>query len=66
MSLIKASGIVAFHVRQSFRRAIVLSVTFLACPFAMWVQESQATDPIAPLGLAAENLNRVAASAAQS
>ena len=60
----KASGDVAFHVRQSSRRAILLSVTFLACPFATWAQESQAADPIAPSGLAAENLNRVAASAA--
>jgi len=31
----------------------------------MWAQESQPTDPIAPSGLAAENLNRVAASVTQ-
>jgi hypothetical protein len=44
---------------------IVLSVTFLACPFVMSAQENQVAEPIAPSGLAAENLNRVAASAAQ-
>ena len=65
MDVRKASRVVAFHVRQSFQRAVVLSVAFLASPFAMWAQESQAADPIAPSGLAAENLNRVAASAAQ-
>jgi len=61
----KTSGVFAFHVRQSFRRGILLSVAFLASPIAMWAQESQAADPIAPSGLAAENLNRVAASAVQ-
>ena len=38
MNVRKASGDVAFHVRQSSRRAILLSVTFLACPFATWAQ----------------------------
>jgi len=52
-------------VRRSVQRAIVLSVAFLACPFVIWAQESPAADPIAPSGLAAENLNRVAASVAQ-
>jgi polysaccharide biosynthesis/export protein len=61
----KAKWTVAFKARRSFRWAIFLSVPFLACPFVMWAQESQAADPIAPAGLAAENLNRVAASASQ-
>ena len=65
MGMRKANGTVTFKVRQSFRWAIFLSVTFLACPFVLWAQESQAADPIAPGGLAAENLNRVAASASQ-
>ena len=65
MSIRKAKWTVTFKARQSFRWAIFLSVTFLACPFVLWAQESQAADPIAPAGLAAENLNRVAASASQ-
>src|SRR5260370_340887 len=59
----KANG-VTFKF-QRFWRALVLSATFLACPFVVCAQESQAVDLIAPSGLAAENLNRVAASAAQ-
>ncbi len=65
MDVRKASWVVSFHVRRSFRWAIVLSVTFLACPFVLSAQENQTGDRIAPSGLAAENLNRVAASAAQ-
>jgi polysaccharide export outer membrane protein len=61
----KASWVVAFPVWQSFRWAIVLSVIFLACPLFLPAQENQAPDPIAPSGLAADNLNRVAASATQ-
>jgi len=59
----KANGVTFEFPR--FRWAIVLSAAFLACPFVMRAQESQAVDLIAPSGLAAENLNRVAASAAQ-
>lgn len=65
MDIRKASWAVIFDARQSFRWAILLSVTFLACPSVMWAQENQVANPIAPFGLAAENLNRVAASTAQ-
>jgi polysaccharide export outer membrane protein len=61
----KASWVAAFHVRRRFRLAIVLSATFLACPFVMSAQENQIAYPIVPSGLAAENLNRVAASVAR-
>jgi polysaccharide export outer membrane protein len=60
-----SSWVAAFQVRESFQRAMVLAVTLLGCPFVMPAQENQAAYPVVPSGLAAENLNRVAASAAQ-
>ena len=65
MDVRKASYVAAFPVWQSFQWAIVLSATFLACPLFMPAQENQGADRTAPSGLAAENLNRVAASATQ-
>ena len=62
---VRLAQVVKLPIRRGFRCAVALFVTFLAWPFLLCAQENQAPDPIAPSGLAAENLSRVAASTSQ-
>ncbi len=57
--------VIKLSIRKNVRYGVVLFVTFLVWPFFLPAQENQISDSIAPSGLAAENLSRVAASAAQ-
>ncbi len=57
--------VIKLSIRKNVRYGVVLFVTFLVWPFFLPAQENQTPDPIAPSGLAAENLSRVAASATQ-
>ncbi len=65
MHICRPTWSVKLPIRQAFRYAVALFVTFLAWPFLLPAQENQAPDPLPPSGLAAENLSRVAASATQ-